>query len=712
MTENDSQGSNFNERLIWYAVALLMTGIGMLVIGYIFGGNSRDGELDDYQQEATHAISTAVADLATVRAESTTSQDEAASLLATTEAEWESNLATSEAEANSDLETVEALATNALATAGANNTAQAEEAANTLATSEARHTDALATIDARATAAFATAEAQSDQQATQSSADLATAEAQATAALATANADSREAQAMSAAQAATAEARNATNAAAIRDDLATSRAQATAAVSTLRAEQAATQGAYATQTAVVDNYTPTPPPPPTSTLPAGEVAVIVSAVHEGPGEEYAVLDTISQDTVVDIVGVSEDGEWYMIVYDGEMGYVRADRTRLSSGSLANVPVVTHPTVTPMPTPSQPQAAASGQFVVVRAGPGAGFEVLGVVSASDSLDLTGISSNGHWFQVNYAGSPDGVGWISGEVVFTRGNLNDLPVIPVSDSAPPTNTGTSTDGAAVSDASTSAGATGPVEPAEMPDDFRFSYDELPSVDAYAYEMAVAINGVADGEDYQSLMTLTYAQTDPTQQARLDLDVNGAFVNMLGDDEDIAFMQDFLPLTVGVFDGEAYFYTEADEFCFLLGEGTDLSEVTDDLAILFNSDDMMFADDLPDNAVFGIVDDNGLFGIPGDHYQLLGIEEGGEIVPFDEFKVDMWWTPDGSLVYGYRITLVVNESLFFLYRDSLAQFDPAFYDYGTFEGNVTIYILPRGINDDAVEFTLPPEDCSFTN
>ncbi|MBZ0287224.1 MAG: SH3 domain-containing protein [Anaerolineae bacterium] len=100
------------------------------------------------------------------------------------------------------------------------------------------------------------------------------------------------------------------------------------------------------------------------------------------------------------------------------------------------PITETPTDTLTPTSSVPMAQAV-RSMSVRGGPGSSYPVVGTLEANDQLEITGISEDGSWYQVELSdGTP---GWLasSSAVVTTVGNIAGVPI-----ALEPTNTPTDT------------------------------------------------------------------------------------------------------------------------------------------------------------------------------------------------------------------------------------------------------------------------------
>jgi uncharacterized protein YgiM (DUF1202 family) len=76
---------------------------------------------------------------------------------------------------------------------------------------------------------------------------------------------------------------------------------------------------------------------------------------------------------------------------------------------------------------------------VRSGPGANYPALGVLQFGQSAEITGLSLDRGWWQIKFAGAPDGHGWVSGQYVTTQNTAN-VPLVQAANA--PTSTPTAT------------------------------------------------------------------------------------------------------------------------------------------------------------------------------------------------------------------------------------------------------------------------------
>lgn len=91
------------------------------------------------------------------------------------------------------------------------------------------------------------------------------------------------------------------------------------------------------------------------------------------------------------------------------------------------PTEVPPTETPPPTATPlPPIATTRIIVNVRAGPGAGFTLIGKLQRGVSKDILGKSPDSQWFQIDYEGA---LGWIAADFTDVRGGTSGVPVIVV-------------------------------------------------------------------------------------------------------------------------------------------------------------------------------------------------------------------------------------------------------------------------------------------
>lgn len=117
----------------------------------------------------------------------------------------------------------------------------------------------------------------------------------------------------------------------------------------------ATDTPSATATPSATN-TPTATSTPTVTLTNTPATAIAQAARSltarlGPGSQYPTVATLEAADRLDILGISEDGGWYLVLLpDGTQGWLAASQALVNAfGDLANVPIAPAPTDTPTKT---------------------------------------------------------------------------------------------------------------------------------------------------------------------------------------------------------------------------------------------------------------------------------------------------------------------------------------------------------------------------
>lgn len=243
----------------------------------------------------------------------------------------------------------------------------------------------------------------------------------------------------------------------------------------------------ASTTPPLPTSTDAPTATPTATLtstPATPVLFLVRdlVVRSGPASQYPPLTTLEADEQVDIVGISSDGAWFLVMLaDGQQGWVTSSASLVDAyGALTVVPVASAPTDTPTWTPTStptatltstptptptltpsdtptptPTATATASPTVtptstpatpmmrllrdltVRRGPGSQYPEVASLNAASNLDIIGVSEDGAWFLVMLADGQQG--WVTSSTSLVEA-LGALTVVPVA--AAPTNTPTET------------------------------------------------------------------------------------------------------------------------------------------------------------------------------------------------------------------------------------------------------------------------------
>ena len=103
-------------------------------------------------------------------------------------------------------------------------------------------------------------------------------------------------------------------------------------------------------------------------------------------------------------------------------------------TLTSTPTIPPPTETPLPSATPlPPVATTRIIVNVRAGPGAGFPLIGKLQRGVSKEILGKSQDSKWWQIDFEGK---LGWIAADFTDVRGGTSGVVVVAVA--KPPTAT----------------------------------------------------------------------------------------------------------------------------------------------------------------------------------------------------------------------------------------------------------------------------------
>ncbi len=175
-------------------------------------------------------------------------------------------------------------------------------------------------------------------------------------------------------------------------------------------------------------------------------------VRVGPSEGFMVIGTLQTDDIVTMIGHYGAGKqnWVQIDYpSGPDGHAWISTETLAGASsfsglpefnVLGTPATEAPTqgptdtpnpnATPVPTdtftpaPAGPAAQVLAQ-INVRSGPAQSFDSLGMLNPQDNVVVTAQTLNGYWYQIQYANSPNGHGWVASQYIRILGDMRNLP-----------------------------------------------------------------------------------------------------------------------------------------------------------------------------------------------------------------------------------------------------------------------------------------------
>lgn len=167
-----------------------------------------------------------------------------------------------------------------------------------------------------------------------------------------------------------------------------------------------------------------------TSLPPGSAWLRASAnstIRAGPGQDYAAMAVIESGQVVEVVGASQDRQWWAIpvpYIEGGRGWVAAGDVVVENA--ASVPVETMgPTEIAVPTDLLPVAQAITN-VNVRNGPDMQAAKIGAMENGQIAQVVGKSEDGLWWAIRMPEGKAEMGWVARDYVQAR-NVSDVPVV---------------------------------------------------------------------------------------------------------------------------------------------------------------------------------------------------------------------------------------------------------------------------------------------
>lgn len=179
--------------------------------------------------------------------------------------------------------------------------------------------------------------------------------------------------------------------------------------------------------------TPTPgiqilPSPTPQLFPPGTpliIAIGMTQVYSGPGEDQDKVAILEPGRKARIIGMNEEESWWAVempYLQGGRGWVMAERVQAENTLAVKV-------VSAEGSPVQEAQVFSGKALTninVRSGPGLNYQKVGVVEMEQEVQLLGVDPQGFWYQIQAADGPDGKGWIAVDYIQTS-DSDELPVV---------------------------------------------------------------------------------------------------------------------------------------------------------------------------------------------------------------------------------------------------------------------------------------------
>jgi uncharacterized protein YraI len=167
---------------------------------------------------------------------------------------------------------------------------------------------------------------------------------------------------------------------------------------------------------------------PTEQMPLVE-AVTNLNVRRNPDLNSVRLSVLKTGETAPAVGVSEDGDWYALkLPDGRTGWVAKDYVTVRN--VENIPVMTVAPAalgTLIPSPQAGKASLTAAWTVnLRAGPGREYQVVGQLEQGMSAQIVGVSADGKWWAIAFAGQESQRAWVAADYVQAI-NTEGAPVL---------------------------------------------------------------------------------------------------------------------------------------------------------------------------------------------------------------------------------------------------------------------------------------------
>lgn len=461
-------------------------------------------------------------------------------------------------------------------------------------------------------------------------------------------------------------------------------------------------------------------PTPTPVIPIAQVSGVSIPIYDMPASDGALVSVLLETTQVEIIGVSQDNNWYEISYvdtdeESQIGFVAQNNLNIIGGSLQSVaiaalptPTAIPPTETLIPTPESPQAVSQGMLLLIRSGPADIFEPVGFVDNEAILTINAISPDGQWLQVDFPSSPTGLGWISTRHIDIAGTLQYLPI--VQGAIPPTpEIEVVLDGniarSPVAGNPSPTNSQNPLEIAELPRNFRVEFFDVPNVEIYSLDVGLTITGENTNEPYSASIEMGISEDKNKDKFIFRINVRG---DDLGDLEDI---RELVPFSVGGFADSVYVYFEEDDFCFPSDEKVNINEAFEGFDSLTVSSKSLITD-VAELGVFGRIDESDFFGLSAVHYRFLGYNDNASTsgyAPTEDVKVDLWFDTNQEILIAFSINFNFNEND--MLTETIGdQIDFYGLDIDEFVGQVRFFALPKGFGEGASIYSDPPSACDL--
>jgi uncharacterized protein YraI/uncharacterized protein YuzE len=169
--------------------------------------------------------------------------------------------------------------------------------------------------------------------------------------------------------------------------------------------------------------TPLPPTPIPTNAPVQGTTTTQVNVRAETNTASETLGVIPAFAPIQIIGKESTGNWFQIIYENKVGWVRAEFVQVDAS--VEIQVVGLESGQPV---ERSGVVTSG--INVRSGAGTQFESIGVLTQNDVVLVIGKSESGAWMQIRFIGE---TGWVASEFLQIE-NIEDVPVMNVIEDTP--------------------------------------------------------------------------------------------------------------------------------------------------------------------------------------------------------------------------------------------------------------------------------------
>ena len=174
--------------------------------------------------------------------------------------------------------------------------------------------------------------------------------------------------------------------------------------------------------------TPTPTAIPGIELPQIDVQGVTLAnlhIRSDPQRRAAILGVIPWNTTVQVYGKDAGHSWYLVTYNGIVGWSSAWYIRLTQGTFDELPYLDGSIPVYAPVPTEGIIAQAFGNMRIRTGPGLTYPQISKAQWGTRVQVLGISANRQWLKIRHG---DVVGWSSAPWYrIVQGSLTDVPTI---------------------------------------------------------------------------------------------------------------------------------------------------------------------------------------------------------------------------------------------------------------------------------------------